>query len=214
MRLWLAALCAMTLASGCAVKEDPPVSDEAVSRAAYRHDGPSKLTLFTMISNDTGAGAHTSLMINGSQRVVFDPAGSFRDPGKIVVRDDVVYGMTPQLADVYTRFHARKTYHVQVQEVDVPAETAEQALQLAMSYGEVPDAQCSVSTSRILAKLNGLGTEFQQTWFPKKLAEQFAEVPGVSSRTLYEYDDADRFKALRAYDPDEVAAQVATKDEG
>lgn len=208
MRLWLAALCAITLVSGCAVKEDPPVPDETVSRAAYSHDGPPKLTLFTMISNDTGAGAHSSLMINGSQRVVFDPAGSFRDPGKIVVRDDVVYGMTPQLADVYTRFHARKTYHVQVQELDVPPETAEKALKLAMSYGEVPDAQCSVSTSRILAQVDGIGAQVKQTWFPRKLAEQFGQLPGVRSRTLYEYDDADRFKALRAYDPDEVAAQA------
>jgi len=207
MRLWLAALCAITVASGCAVKTDPPVPDAVVARAAYSHDGPPRLTLFTMISNDTGAGAHSSLMINASQRVVFDPAGSFRKPEQIVVRDDVVYGMTPQLADVYTRFHARETYHVQVQELDVSAETAEKALQLALAYGEVPDAQCSVSTSRILGQLDGIGARINQTWFPRTLAGQFGQVPGVSSRTLYEYDDADKFKALRDYDPEEVAAQ-------
>ena len=209
MRIWIAALVAMTLVSGCAVKPDPPVSDEVVTRATYRHDGPPRLTLFTMISNDTGSGAHSSLMINGSQRVIFDPAGTFRKAGKIVARGDVVHGVTPGLADVYTRFHARETYHVRVQELPVPADTAEKALQVAMSYGEVPDAQCSVSTSRILGQLDGLGGEIEQTWFPRKLAEQFARLPGASSRKLYEYDDDDKTKALRAFDPAAVAADRA-----
>lgn len=209
MRIWIAALVTMTLTAGCAVKTDPPVSDDAVARAAYRHDGPPKLTLFTMISNDTGSGAHSSLMINGSQRVIFDPAGTFRKEGKIVARGDVVYGVTPRLADVYTRFHARETYHVRVQELPVPAGTAEKALQVALSYGEVPDAQCSVSTSRILAQLDGIGGKIDSTWYPRNLAEQFAQLPGASSRKLYEYDDPDKTKALRAYDPEAVAADRA-----
>jgi hypothetical protein len=212
MRFWIAALVAITLVSGCAVKTDPPVSDEAVTRAAYRHNGPPKLTLFTMISNDTGSGAHSSLMINGSQRVIFDPAGTFRKAGKIVARGDVVYGVTPQVADVYTRFHARETYHVQVQEVPVSADTAEKALQIATAYGEVPDAQCSVSTSRILAQLDGVGGSFKQTWYPRNLAEQFGRLPGATSRKLYEYDDADKTRALRAYNPGAVAADRAKAD--
>ena len=65
MRHLILALCAATLLGGCAA-ERVWAPDEAVARAAYRHDGPPRLTLFTMINNRTGAGAHTSLMVKPS----------------------------------------------------------------------------------------------------------------------------------------------------
>ncbi|SEP79460.1 hypothetical protein [Thalassovita taeanensis] len=203
MRKLVLTLFALSVTAGCAVKHDPPVTDEAVARSAYRYDGPPELTLFTMVSNSTGSGAHSALMINGSQRVIFDPAGSFRDKA-IVARDDVVYNVTPYVEDVYTRFHARKTYHVVVQRLQVSPEVAEQALQLAQGYGEVPDAMCAQSTSAILSQLPGLNV--RRTMFPNALSAQFGEVPTVSTRSLYEYDDEDRFKALREYDPVKAAS--------
>ena len=106
------------LLSACTVPNQGGATLEEVQRAAYSFDGPPKLTLFTMLSNRSGSGAHTSLLINGSQRVAFDPAGSFRHP-QIVSRNDTVYGMTPYLVDQYTRFHARETYHVVIQELVV-----------------------------------------------------------------------------------------------
>ena len=63
-----AAIMVAGLVAGCAVNEDTS-SDEDIRQATYVHDGPPRLTLYTMVSNDTGAGAHTSLLINGSQRV-------------------------------------------------------------------------------------------------------------------------------------------------
>ncbi len=72
-RAFLAILAVLSLA-GCAA--DPVwAPEEAVRAVQYRHPGPPRLTLFTMISNDTGSGGHTSLMINASQRVIFDPLG-------------------------------------------------------------------------------------------------------------------------------------------
>lgn len=202
MRKAVIALAAVSMLAGCVVKQDPPISDEVLAASVYRHDGPPRLTLYTMINNRSGRGAHTSLMINGSQRVIFDPAGSFRKGG-IVTRDDVVFNVTPRLADVYTRFHARKTYHVVVQELDVSPEVAEQALQLALSRGEVPDAYCANSTSEILSQLPGF-EGISQTWYPKDLSEQFAQFPNATRAELYEYDDGDRFKALAEYDPAKV----------
>src|SRR5690606_2620833 len=90
--LALGSMAAVTGLAGCAVQKDLS-SDEMIRNAVYHHGGQPRLTLFTMISNDTGSGAHTSLMINASQRVIFDPAGSFRNE-TIPVRGDVVYGVT------------------------------------------------------------------------------------------------------------------------
>jgi hypothetical protein len=206
MRKWVLVLAAVALTAGCAVKRDPPVSDERIVNATYKHPAPPELTLYTMISNDNGAGAHTSLMINASQRVIFDPAGSFRDKA-IVARDDVVYGVTPYVEDVYTRFHARKTYHVVIQRMQVTPEVAEKALQLAKGYGEVIDGHCAQSTSTILSQLPGM--DINPTYFPKKLMDQFGQKPLLSTQSLYEYDDEDRFKVLREYDPDEARKNFA-----
>ncbi|MGH1356016.1 MAG: hypothetical protein ACRBBS_13160 [Thalassovita sp.] len=206
MRKWLLILAAAGLTAGCAVKHDPPVTDEQIINATYKHQAPPELTLYTMINNSSGSGAHTSLMINASQRVIFDPAGSFRDKA-IVARNDVVYGATPYVEDVYTRFHARKTYHVVIQRLQVSPEVAEKALQLAQSMGEVTDGHCAQSTSTILSQLPGLN--ISQTYYPKKLMAQFGETPLMSTQSLYEYDDDDKTKALKEYDPEKAKANFA-----
>lgn len=198
MRKVLAALIGLLVLAGCAA--DPVwAPDEAVQAAQYRHPGPPRLTLFTMISNDTGAGGHTSLMINASQRVIWDPSGTFHHE-TIPERNDLLYGITPAVADVYTRYHARKTWHVIIQELDVTPEVAERALALAQGYGAVPNAYCTVSTSAILRQLPGLDG-LRQTMFPVKLADQFRKVPGVRERVLHEYDSDDNSRVLEAWDP-------------
>lgn len=176
--------------------------DEAVAKAAYRHDGPPRLTLFTMVNNRTGNGGHTSLMINGSQRVVFDPAGSFKHES-IPERNDVIFGVTPQVADVYTRYHARETWHVRIQQIDVPPEMAERVMRLAKGYGAVPSAFCARATSAILAQ--AFPGQITQTFYPVRLADQFAAVSGVTEQRLHEYDSDDNSKVLREWTPNTVA---------
>jgi hypothetical protein len=183
----------------CTTPNKGGASLEEVSRAAYTHDGPPRLTLYTMLSNDTGSGAHTSLLINGSQRVAFDPAGSFRHP-QIVSRDDTVYGMTPYLVDQYTRFHARETYHVVVQELDVSPEVAEQALRLAVNHPAVQQSYCAHSTSALISQLPGF-EDAPRSFFPKQLMAYF-EDRGASFSRLYEYDDDDKSKVLREFVPE------------
>jgi hypothetical protein len=203
MRSLVLALGAMVFLAGCAT-ESVWAPDDAVARAAYRHDGPPRLTVYTMINNNSGGGAHTSLMINGSQRVVFDPAGSFKHD-TIPERNDVLFGITPPVEDVYTRYHARKTYHVQIQRLDVSPELAERAIQLVKANGPVPSAQCSLATSRILGEL--FPGQIRTSWFPRKTAEDFGKIPGVTEEKLYEYDGDDNSNVLAAWDPARAKAQ-------
>ena len=81
LRLLAALVLPVALAACGAVDRAAPLAD--VQRAAYRHNAPASLTLYTAISNNTGAGGHSGLLINGSQRVMFDPAGTWwnRLPG-------------------------------------------------------------------------------------------------------------------------------------
>jgi hypothetical protein len=199
MRKWALLIVAALTLSACS-GQNVWAPDEVVAKAAYRDDGPARLTLFTMINNKTGAGAHTALMINGSQRVIFDPAGSFHHKS-VPERNDVIFGITPRVADVYTRYHARQTYRVQVQQIDVSPEVAEMALREVMAYGAVGKTRCSNSTSQIMARLPGF-EHIKRTWYPRQLAEQFGQMPGVTSQELYEYDSDDNSKVLAAWNPD------------
>lgn len=173
--------------------------DQALAKA-YRYDGPPALTLYTMVSNRTGGGAHTSVMINASQRVIFDPAGTVRHSA-IAEHGDVLYGITPRIAEFYERAHARETYHVVIQRVEVSPEVAEQALRLAQARGTVGSAFCANATSTLLRQLPGFES-IKTTFYPGNLQKQFEQIPGVTTRKLFENDSDDKNVAVAAFDPD------------
>mgnify|MGYP001296984649 CR=1 FL=1 len=74
MRRLLMCLAVTSALSACGGAEPRWSPDEAVSAARYVHAGPPAITLFTVVNNRSGSGAHSGLLINGSQRVIFDPA--------------------------------------------------------------------------------------------------------------------------------------------
>ena len=191
---------ALVILAGCGAGNDmrPDASAEVIRSASYRHDGPTALTLYTMINNRSGAGAHSSVMINGSQRVIFDPAGTVR-LSAVPERGDVLYGITPDVADFYARAHARETYHVVIQEIEVSSEVAERALQLAMANGPAASGFCSASTSAILRQLPGFEA-IGRTFFPRRLMEDFGKLPGVRTTKLFENDADDKSLAIAQYE--------------
>lgn len=180
--------------SACAA-ESIWASDEEVKRAAYTASGPTTLTLYTAVNNRSNSGGHSALMINGRQRVIFDPAGSWWHR-TVPERHDVLYGITPLMLDYYIDYHARETYRVVEQTITVSPEVAERAFQIAQSYGAVPKAQCASATSAVLAQLpgfEGLGT----TAFPGRLMDAFAELPNVTTAIIYDDDGDDNSNVLR-----------------
>jgi len=175
--------------AGC-TKTQPPKADAAtIAAVSYRDPGPSTLTLYTMVSNRTGRGGHTSLMINASERVIFDPAGSFQ-ADKVPEKDDVLFGITPGVEKAYRGSHARSTFHVLVQEIEVTPEQAETAYRLALSSGPVSDAFCTSATSHLLQQVPGF-ENIVSVLYPTKLSDQFEALPGIKSNRYYENDSAD-----------------------
>lgn len=160
---------------------------EAVLTAAlHRSVGPSALTLFTVKNTRTGNGAHTALLVDASQRVLFDPAGSFH-AAVIPERNDVLFGFSPQAEQAYISYHSRTDYFVIVQYVAVPAEVAETALRLTIANGAVPKVNCARATSAILGQLPEF-TNISRTWFPNNLSDAFGQLPGVQTREVREQD--------------------------
>ena len=162
--------------------------DDQVRRAFAPQVGPASLTLYTMRNNGSGNGAHTGLVINASQRVLWDPAGTFK-ADSLPERNDVVYGITPAVEKLYASFHARETYFVVGQKIEVPQDTAEQVLRAVQSYGAVRKAHCTRSTTTILQSIPGF-EGVRRTYSPTRLMEDFAKLPSVQTWEIRE-DDAD-----------------------
>ncbi len=205
MRRSLLAVLALFLLAACSA-EQVWAPDHVIQRSIYRHDGPPRLTLYTMISNNNGRGGHTSLMVNGTQRLIFDPAGSFKHES-IPERNDVLFGITPAVARGYTLYHARETWRVKVQEIDVSPDVARRAERLIQTYGAVPPAQCALSTSRILAEL--FPGRIETTWYPNQLSANFSNLPNVREQVLHDYDSDDNSHVLENWDPALYAEKAA-----
>lgn len=186
MRRWIACLTVPALLAACGA-EPVWAPDEAVKRAAYQDvEDPPSITLLTVVNNRSKEGAHSALMINASQRVIFDPAGTWWHRAA-PERNDLHYGITPTMLKFYIDYHARETFHVDIQTVEVTPEVAETALKLAEGYGAVPKAFCGRSTSHILRELPGFEA-VPRTVFPRSIMRGFAELDGVERYQVYDHD--------------------------
>lgn len=186
---------AALLLGGCAAPA-PFAPAEEIAAVSYRNDGPAELTLLTMINNRTGAGAHTSLVISASERVIFDPAGSFKAKG-VPERNDVLFGISPAVERTYISAHSRSTHRVRVQTIQVTPQQAALAYQLALQSGPVAGAFCANATASLLQQIPGF-EQIDVTFYPVKLSDQFAQLPGVQTSVVREDDDASLQVALDA----------------
>ena len=183
-------LCCVALLGLAACAAEPVFApQEAVTAARYVAEGPTSITLYTVINNRSGSGAHSGLLINASQQVMFDPAGTWGHP-RVPERNDVHYGITPRIINFYIDYHARETFRVIEQKVIVSPGVAELVKQRAEAYGAVPKAQCSNSITSILAGVPGFES-IGSTWYPAKLSDRFGKLSGVVTRTITD-DSADK----------------------
>ena len=182
---------ALAILSGCGGPAEPRWAPDAdIRKYAYRDPALIELRLYTVVSKRSGSGAHSGLLISTPrERILFDPAGTFKLPFA-PERNDVLYGITPRALAVYIDYHARETYDVIEQRIAVSPAQAEMAAQLAKSYGPVPKAQCAVSINRILQQVPGFET-MAVTYFPNATRDHFALLPDVRMRLITD-NDADK----------------------
>jgi hypothetical protein len=179
-------LCLVLGVAACSESSPILATPESIAAVSYRDEGPSKLTVITMVNNETGAGGHTALMINGPQRIIFDPAGSFRTPN-VPERGDVLYGITPQVFQTYKSSHARASHHVVTQEIVITQAQAQAAYQLATRNGPVFGGFCTNSASRLLSQVPGF-SQIDVTMSPIRFQNQIELIPGVKTEKYYEND--------------------------
>jgi hypothetical protein len=127
----LACAAAITLA-GCA-ERTPQASDAEMARLSHVSADAPSLTLVTSISNRSNAGAHSALIINGAERVVFNPSGSWQHP-QAPEQGDFHRNFSPAMEDWFFDYYARDTFRIRAQTIEVSPEVAAQALDAARRY--------------------------------------------------------------------------------
>lgn len=161
-------------------------SDAEVEQASYVSGDAPSITLYTVINNRNNAGAHSGLLIDGRERVLYDPAGTWYHP-TVPERADLHYGITDLMLSFYIDYHARESYRVIEQKRTVPQETIDLILQRVIAKGAAAKATCSQTLSSILIGLPGF-EDIRSTWFPNRMAEDFAKAPGVIERVIRDGD--------------------------
>ncbi|GHC66050.1 hypothetical protein [Neogemmobacter tilapiae] len=185
----IAGLSLALFVAACGGADNKFAPEDQVQAARYVHDGPTAITLYTVLRKSNGSGAHSGLLINASERVMFDPAGSFYHPN-LPERHDVHFGMSPKVVDFYIDYHARETFDVVEQTVVVPPGVAQLIYQRALANGATPKAMCANHISAILSGVPGFES-IKQTWGPRTLMQDFDKIPGVQKRVITD-DDADK----------------------
>jgi hypothetical protein len=184
MRTTLLALAAITALAGCEFYR--PASPDEITRARYVSTEPASVTLMSMVNADTGRSAHTGLLINGSQQVLYDPAGTFTHPD-LPRAGDVHYGMTPRFVDYYERYHARFDYFVEIQTVPVSRAAADQIIANAQGQGKSMKMTCALAAADVLQPVPPF-QNVSHSVFPEALRRDFAAMPGVEIRHVTESD--------------------------
>jgi hypothetical protein len=182
------ALCLLAFLALTACGAEPKWSPEdQVQAARFVAGPPTYITLYTVVNKRTGSGAHSAILVNGSERLIFDPAGTWYHPN-LPERNDVHFGMTDKAIAFYVDYHTRITYDTIEQKVFVSPQVAELVLARVKAYGAVPKMMCTNATSGILRGIPGFET-LPQTFYPKKLSEEFGKLPGVTTRVITDDDD-------------------------
>ncbi len=184
MRALVLALAGVMALSGCEFYT--PATPEEVAAARYVSDEPPSVTLMSMVNNRNGRSAHAGLLINGSQQVLYDPAGTFTHPA-LPRRDDIHYGMSPRYVDYYERYHARFDYHVEAQKVPLSRAQADQLIADAQGRGKTMKMQCALAAAAVLQPVPPF-ENVPHSVFPEALREYFDRLPGVEDSYVYESD--------------------------
>lgn len=177
----LCALLAAAFLAGCEIYD--PATPEEIAQAVYVSPEPSSVTLLSMVSTRSGRSAHSALLINGSQQVLYDPAGTFTHPD-LPRAGDMHYGMTPKYVRYYKDYHARFGYFVQAQKVEVDRATADRIIAQAQAQGKTLKMHCAIA---IAGALRGVPPfqDVRTSYFPEGARKDFARIAGVEDSYTY-----------------------------
>ena len=177
--------------AGCAGNSGTAPTAE-ISAAQFNNPDPAFVSLITMVNSNSEIGAHSALLLNGSQQIIYDPAGSFRH-SELPRRDDVVYGITPRFADYYNSYHARFGYYVKVQTLDISREQADAMIAAAQARGHVGKLFCATAVADVMNDFPQFAN-IPVTFFPGAIMKRVARIDAVDTVVISEDDIGQNYR--------------------
>ena len=168
--------------AGCGGVTRGPAPDPVSPAARAAHDGPASVTLLTVKNVQSGGGDHAALLIKGSERVLYDPAGSFELP-VVPRRHDVLYAITPEVEQIYLGYHARATHYVVARSLSLDRAAADRLIALAEAEPPARPGFCAIRAGAVLRNLDGMQDLSGSPW-PSTLGRSFGAKPGVTNRRI------------------------------
>lgn len=172
--------------SACANPNAGTAPADEIVASRFANPEPAYISLLTMVNSNSGFGEHAALLINGSQQIIYDPAGSFRH-SELPRRDDVVYGVTPLYADYYNSYHARFGYYVRVQRLEITRAQADAMIAASIARGSVPKLWCASAIADVLDDFPQF-SDIRPTFFPGAIMKRVANIPGIVTTEIREDD--------------------------
>ncbi|MEX0970096.1 MAG: hypothetical protein WD046_06595 [Paracoccaceae bacterium] len=189
----LLALVLLAGLSACATNRTTATQAE-ITAVRHVETAPPFVALLTMVNSKSDFGEHSALVINGSQMVIYDPAGSFEEGRVGLVRaEDVLYGVTPDLVGYYNSYHARHGYYVRMQQVNISPEEADALIAGVQARGAVSQLQCGTAVSDVLNDLPRFST-IRTTILPGGIMRRMAQIEGVESTDIVESDSGQNYR--------------------
>lgn len=189
VRAFAVALSALAV-TGCA--ETVMDSPEFVAASRYVSDEAPYVALVTMVNVSNDKGAHSAILVNGSQVALYDPAGTF-EIDKVPERNDVLYGITPRMQEAYEWYHARSTTYVVEQKMPVSRELADAVIARMEAEGPSAKLHCGIHSGNVLGSFAEFST-VPSSYYPSKLMEAFGALPNVTRREVYQNDVGQNFE--------------------
>ena len=181
---------------GCSTLPDlDPVT--TIKTPGYRHPGGATVTLVSVVSKRSASAGHSALIVNGTQRIIFDPAGSLFHKS-LKFQGDVIYDANPSVVDGYIDYHTRNTHDTVVQTVDVADAVAEDLLKRLLSRGYVWKSFCAQSSSTLLRATPGF-ENIWPTFSPQKLMNNFGKLEDVRLARFSQPGDVDKIAKFYAW---------------
>lgn len=168
--------------SACGQAEPVWSTDERVEAARFVSSEAPYVSLMTMVRKSDDFGAHSALIVNGSEVVLFDPAGTFKHP-QMPERNDVFFGVTPGIKSIYEKYHARQSTYVIEQKLPISRDLADKLIVRILAQGASAKMYCGVATSDILRDFEVFAS-VPKSFYPTKLMDGFGAIPEVIERRV------------------------------
>jgi hypothetical protein len=193
-RLAGAAFCCALLLAGCGGLDpsaDADLLQELRAETSYFPDNAPPSATLLLSEHKGGSGAvHAALVITGSERVIYDPSGSFTHPDTRRL-GDVVYGASDPVVEMFALHNADKDHDAMMRRIPLSAEEAEQMLARARSRGGAMPGYCAKSVADVMRAAPRFAA-MRDTFWPSNVLEDFVQFGPVETRVV---SDTDSFTA-------------------